>query len=268
MPKVVAEFLSKFALPTYFYLVVCYLIFPILIILPISFSNNSFLRFPPSNFGLRWYQTYFSDPAWIEATILSFSVAIVVSILATLVGTLAVLSLQRNKFRLGSLISYSMSSPLLVPHIILALGILIFSITIGLDGSVLVLIGAHTTMAIPYVVLIVGASHRQLDPTLERAARVLGAGPVRAFFSAAFPSLLPAVVAAAVFAFFVSFDELIISQFVLSGRETLPMKIWADLRLQLRPTIAAVSTLLIIFTTAAMFIAELLRRRTASLSSA
>jgi putative spermidine/putrescine transport system permease protein len=259
--------ISRWALSAYFYLIVFYLIFPVLIIFPISLSNNTFLRFPPSNFGIRWYQTFVNDPAWMEATILSFSVAISVSILATVIGTMAVLALERRKLRFSNLLSYFMSSPLLIPHIFIALGVLIFTISLGVENSIFALIGAHTAIAIPYVVLIVGASHRQLDLTLERAARVLGAGPIRAFFAAAFPSLLPSVVAAAVFAFFVSFDELVIAQFLMNGRETLPMRIWADLRLELRPTIAAVSSLLIILTTVAMLLAELLRRRTASLTS-
>ena len=136
-----------------------------------------------------------------------------------------------------------------------------------IDWFAVTLAGAHATIAIPFVVLIVGAAHRQLDPTFEKAARVLGAGPVRAFFSAAFPSLLPGIIAAFVFSFFVSFDELIISEFMMSEQETLPMRIWADLRLELRPTIAAVSSLLIVVTTLGMGLAEIFRRRSVSISN-
>ncbi|MCE8009562.1 MAG: ABC transporter permease [Aestuariivita sp.] len=245
----------------YFGVVVFYLIFPILIILPISFSNNDFLRFPPSNFGLRWYRDYLSDPVWIDATILSFQVAALVAVIATVTGTLAVLALARGRPRFGRAISGFIALPIVIPHIFIALGVFIFAVRFGWEDNMFVLAGAHSAIALPFVVLIVGASHRQLDPALEQAARVLGAGPVRAFFSAAFPSLLPAIVAGAVFAFFVSFDELIIAQFLMSRNETLPMRIWADLRLELRPTLAAVASLLIVVTTLALAGAELLRRR-------
>lgn len=113
------------------------------------------------------------------------------------------------------------------------------------------------------MVLITSAAIRQIDPTIARAARVLGAGPLRAFRVATLPPLIPAIAAAAIFAFFVSFDELIIAQFLMKGSETLPMRIWADLRLDFNPTVAAVSTLLIVVTTLAMGVAETLRRRAA-----
>lgn len=258
--------LSKFLLSAYFFGIIIYMIFPILIILPISFSNNPFLRFPPSNFGVLWYETYFNDPIWVAATILSFKVAIFVSLIATVIGTLAVLALERRTIMFKNFVGYFITSPIIIPHIFIALGVFILAVRLGLEDNAITLIGAHSAIAIPFVVLIVGASHRQLDPTFERAARVLGAGPIRAFFSAAFPSMLPGIIAAAVFSFFVSFDELIIAQFLMSAQETLPMRIWADLRLELRPTIAAVSSLLIIITTLGMGAAEILRRRGAALS--
>lgn len=254
-------FSARGLLTVYFAAVVFYLVFPILIVLPISFSNNDFLRFPPTNFGLRWYEDYLTDPVWIDATILSFQVAAIVAVVATVTGTLAVLALERGRPRFGRSISGFITLPIVIPHIFIALGVFIFAVRFGWDDNMFLLAGVHSAIALPFVVLIVGASHRQLDPALEQAARVLGAGPVRAFFAAAFPSLLPAIVAGAVFAFFVSFDELIIAQFLMSRHETLPMRIWADLRLELRPTLAAVASILIVVTTLALAGAELFRRR-------
>ncbi len=259
--------LSKMLATGYFLAIILYLIFPILIIIPISFSNNPFLRFPPTNLGVLWYETYFNDPVWVGATILSFKVAVLASITATVVGTMAVLVLERQALRFKNALTYFMTSPMIIPHIFIALGIFILAVRLGIEDNAITLAGAHATIAIPFVVLIVGSAHRQLDPTFEKAARVLGAGPVRAFFSAAFPSLLPGIIAAFVFSFFVSFDELIISEFMMSEQETLPMRIWADLRLELRPTIAAVSSLLIIVTTLGMGLAEMFRRRSVSTSS-
>ncbi len=258
------ERISGLTLASYFWLIVAYLMFPIFIVIPISFSNSEFLEFPPKTLGLRWYEAYFSNPVWVEATLLSLKVALLASALATLVGTMAVVFLERRAFRLKGLLVTTITAPIIIPHIFIALGVFILAARLGFDDSSLALAGAHATIALPFVVLIVGAAARQLDPTIERAARVLGAGPLRAFWAGSLPSLLPAIVAAAVFSFFVSFDELIIAEFLMSSRETLPMRIWADLRLEVSPTVAAVSAILIVATTVAMVGAEILRRRSAS----
>lgn len=253
---------------TYYLLVLTYLLFPLAIILPLSFSNDSLMKFPPASWGIRWYTTYFNDPTWIGATVLSFKVALLASALATLVGTLAVVGLERHNVPYKSALQGLISSPIIVPHIFVALGVFIFAVRIGLDNSALALAGAHATIALPFVILMVGAALRQIDPTLERAARVLGANPLQSFLVGTLPGLLPSIVAATVFSFFVSFDELIIAQFLISGRETLPMRIWADLRLELNPTISAVSTLLMVVTIVGMSGVEVLRRRGAALNPA
>ncbi|GAB5470859.1 MAG: ABC transporter permease [Rhodospirillales bacterium] len=257
------EKLSALALGGYFWLIVAYLMFPIFIVIPISFSSGQFLQFPPEELGLRWYRSYFDDEIWVSATLLSLRVALLASLLATVTGTMAVLFLERRAFRLKALVVTTITAPIIIPHIFIALGVFILAVRVGFEDSALALAGAHATIALPFVVLIVGAAARQLDPTIERAARVLGAGPFRAFRAATLPSLLPAIVAASVFSFFVSFDELIIAEFLLSGQETLPMRIWADLRLEVSPTVAAVSSLLVVVTSLAMAGAEILRRRSA-----
>lgn len=257
---------GKVLLTVYFWAAIAFLIFPIFIVLPISFGESQFLRFPPETLGWRWYRTYISDPVWMSATFVSLRVALISSVLATILGTMAVLGLERGEFRHKTQLTYFVTLPIIMPHIFIALGVFIVAINLGIADSEFVLAGAHATISIPFVVLIVGGALRQIDPTIERAARILGASPVRAFFAATFPSLLPAVVAALVFTFFVSFDELIIAEFVLSSKETLPMRIWADLKLDVSPTVAAVASILIVATTMAMTGAELLRRRSANLT--
>jgi putative spermidine/putrescine transport system permease protein len=125
----------------------------------------------------------------------------------------------------------------------------------------------HAMLGLPFVLLIVGAALRQLDPTLENAARVFGAGPVQAFMTATLPPLKPAIISSLIFAFFISFDELVFALFVMGGKVTLPVRIWSDLQHFINPTIAAVSTIFIIFTTLAMVVAEILRRRSANQSN-
>lgn len=251
------------ALRIYFWAMAVFLLFPVLIVIPISFGQSEFLRFPPENPGLRWYREYFSSDVWISATLVSLRVALFAACIATFGGTLAAVGIDRTDARLRPSLTLVATTPILIPHIFIALGVFISAIRLGLTDSETALAFAHAAVALPFVVLMTGAALRQVDPTFERAARVLGAGPVRAFRAATFPSILPAVVAAWIFAFFVSFDELIIAQFLMKGSETLPMRIWADLRLDISPTVAAVSALLIVVTALAMCGAELLRRRAA-----
>ncbi|WP_210236601.1 ABC transporter permease [Arenibacterium halophilum] len=253
---------ASLGLRIYFWVVVAYMIFPVLIVIPVSFSSSEFLRFPPQDISARWYMAYFNDPVWISATVTSFRVAVLSTLISTTVGTMAALAISRAPHRSQTPLTYAATVPILIPHIFIALGVLILALRLGLTDSEITLALAHAAVAMPFVVLITSAAIRQIDPTIERAARVLGADPFRAFRVATLPPLIPAIVAAAIFAFFVSFDELIIAQFLMKGSETLPMRIWADLRLDISPVVAAVSGLLIVVTTLAMMIAEILRRRT------
>ncbi len=257
---------GRVLLTAYFAVVVLYLFFPILIVAPMSFSDDRFLGFPPESWGLRWYEAYFSDPVWIDATVRSLRVAAVASTLATVLGGLAVVGLERWRTRWRTALTVLFAAPAIVPNVIIALGVFVVAIRLGINDQELTLAAAHGALALPFAVMIIGAAYRQIDPTLERAARVLGAGPVRAFVSATLPSLMPAVVSAFIFSFFVSFDELIVALFVMGGSETLPVRIWNDLRFELNPTIAAISIFFVAITTVAMTLAELLRRRGANQS--
>ena len=248
-------------LTLFYVLVVIFLFFPILIVVPISFSNGRFLSFPPEEFGLRWYRNYFGDPIWMAATFRSLRVALGASILATFVGTLSVVGLGRKRTKTGGALTALFVAPAIVPNSIVALGVFILAVRMGVSDNELTLICAHAAIGLPFVVLMVGSAYRQIDPTLERAARIMGAGPLRAFLTATLPPLTPAILSAGIFAFFVSFDELIISLFLMSSAETLPMRIWNDLRFEINPTIAAVSVFFVVVTTLAMTTAELLRRR-------
>lgn len=252
---------NTWLLVLFYMAVVLFLFFPILIVVPISFSNGRFLSFPPEEFSLRWYRSYFSDPVWVSATLRSLRVAFGASLLATFVGTLSVIGLGRRKSKTSGALTAIFVAPAIVPNIIVALGIFIMAVRFGASDNELTLIAAHAAIGLPFVVLIVGSAYRQIDPTMERAARIMGAGPVRAFLTATLPPLTPAILAAGIFAFFISFDELIISLFLMSSAETLPMRIWNDLRFEINPTIAAVSVFFVLVTTIAMTGAELLRRR-------
>ena len=242
--------------------VLFYLIFPILVIVPLSFSSALYLSFPPPGFSLQWYGNFFGSSGWLDAAGLSVWVGGTVMILATCLGTPAAIGLVRGNIWGKKLINAFILSPLIAPVIIVAIGVYFFYARIGLVGNPLALILAHTSLAVPFVVINVSATLHGFDERLEYAALNLGATPWRTFWQVTLPIIRPGVFAGAVFAFISSFDELIVALFV-SGTTavTLPRKMWESIRFEIDPTIAAVSTLLIVFTGALFLTAELLRRR-------
>lgn len=256
--------LARGLLAAWFGLVVIFLVLPLLLLFPISLSPTQFLRFPPEGLSLRWYAAYFSDQSWQDATWLSLKVGALATVLSLLFGTAAALGIVRGRFPGRQVVYALMIAPLIVPTVILALGLFIVFARARLLENLAALVLAHTVIAVPYVVLIVSAALRNLDATVERAARVMGAGPIAAFRHVTLPAIAPALFAGGLFAFFASFDELVITHFVSGAMETLPVRIWNDLNLRLDPTVAAVACLLILLSVLGMGVAEALRRRGAA----
>jgi putative spermidine/putrescine transport system permease protein len=250
-------------------LVLFYLILPILVVVPLSFSSASYLSFPPPGFSLRWYRNFFTRPDWLSSAWLSLWVGLAVTVLATTLGTPAAVALVRGRFVGKGLVNAFILSPLIVPGIIVAIGIYFFYARLGIVGSPIALVLAHTCLAVPFVVINVSATLYGFDEALEYAAMSLGASRWGAFRQVTLPLIGPGVVAGALFAFVTSFDELIVALFV-SGTTavTLPRRMWEGIRFEIDPTIAAVSTILIAFTGAVLLSAELLRRRSERLRSA
>ena len=192
------------ALGIFFWTAVAFLILPLFIVVPMSLSNAEFLRFPPADFGFRWYMTYLLDPQWMDATLLSVRVAVLSCLLATALGTITALGLERGLPQVrGPLLTF-IGSPVVIPHIFMALGIFVLALRFNVLGNEAVLIGAHATMGLPFVVLIVLAQVQQLDVAIERAARIHGASPTRTFFSVTLPALRPSIISGAIIAFFIS----------------------------------------------------------------
>lgn len=242
--------------------VLAFLVLPIVAIVPLSFNSGAFLTYPLEGFSLRWYADFFSSPAWLAATRNSVVVAAAVTVLATPLGTLAALGLLRLRSRLQPLLFGLLVSPLIIPLIVTAIAIYLLYAPLGLNNSFPGLILAHTTVAVPYVVVVVYAALHGLDIRQLRAAASLGAGPARVFLSVLLPQVRPGVVAGAVFAFMTSFDEIITTLFIAGpGQRTLPLQMFAGAREQLSPTITAAATLLVLTSVALLGTVELLRRR-------
>jgi mannopine transport system permease protein len=227
------------------YAVLVFLLLPTMLVVPMSFGTNPYLEFPPTGFSLRWYEAYFNDRGWMDATLFSARIAILTSVASTLIGTLASVALVRGRLRGRSLIELFILAPVIIPTIVIAIASFLYFARLQLIGHLLAFVLAHTVLAVPYVVLSVSASLIRVDADLDLAAMGLGASRTEAFFRVTLPLILPGVISGAVFGFIISFDEAVVS-FFLSGvhDKTLPRLMFENIELRLTPTIAAVSTLL------------------------
>ena len=258
----------RWALGTAAGLVLVFLVLPIVIVFPLSFSSGSYMSFPPPGFSLRWYRAFFDSRSWMGAALVSLQVAVPVTLLSVLLGTPAALGLQRGAFPGKRLVNALVLSPVIVPGIIVAIGTYFVYAQYGLIGNPLALVLGHTCIAVPFVVINVASALQGVDPALERASLSLGASPAGTFRQVTLPLIAPGIMAGAVFAFITSFDELLIALFLSgTGAVTLPRRMFDEIRYDIDPTIAAVSSLLIFVTTGLMLIAELMRRRTQRLRS-
>jgi putative spermidine/putrescine transport system permease protein len=247
-------------------LVMAFLAAPSLLVIAMSFSGGRFLEFPPRTLSLRWYAAYWSSPAWWNATLRSVEVAVTVTALATILGTLASIALVRLALPGKSVLRAVVVSPIVVPTIVLSIGLYNVYARWRLIGSAAGLMLAHTVLALPFVVLNVSAVLYKLDRSLERAARSLGAGPLRTFTTVMLPLLWPGIASGAIFAFLISFDEIVVAMFLSGSNPTLPKLMFDGIRYELNPVVAAVSSQLIVVTTLALLASAWLRRRAARIT--
>jgi putative spermidine/putrescine transport system permease protein len=258
----------------YMFRVICgmvlfFLVFPLVVIIPLSFNAVPFftftpemLAFDPAGYSTKWYEDFFSNPNWHGAVKNSLIIAFFATILSTSFGTLAALGLSRPTMPYRTLIMSILISPMIVPLIISAAGMFFFYSSVGLQGTHIGVILAHAALGTPFVVITVTATLVGFDNNLIRASSSLGATPVRTFFKVIVPLITPGVISGALFAFITSFDEVVVVLFVGSfDQRTIPWQMFSGIREQISPTILAVATLLTIFSMLLLFSLELLRRR-------
>jgi putative spermidine/putrescine transport system permease protein len=259
------EKVAYYGLRVFVALVLLFLISPILAIMPLSFNSESFFTYPMPGYSLKWYigdEGFFTSNRWTDALYLSVIVAVSTTVLASALGTLAALGLSRANIPGRAAIMAVLISPMIVPVIISAIGLFFFYANVGLNGTVLGIILAHTALATPFVVITVTATLMSFDRTLMRAGASCGAPPWTVFFKVVMPLILPGVISGALFAFVTSFDEVIVILFIGGPEQrTLPRQMFSGIREQISPTITAAATVLIIFSTAMLVTVELLRRR-------
>jgi putative spermidine/putrescine transport system permease protein len=243
-------------------LVLLFLVSPVFFVIPMSFNASRYLEFPPTGFSLQWYQEYFSRIAWQRATLISVEVALVTMLAATTLGTLAAFAMTRYEFRGKGAVTMFVFCPLVISPIITSLSLYVWFAKLRILGTVAALVLAHLVLTIPYVIIVVSAALRGFDRRLEFASLSLGAGPIRTFLRVTLPIILPGILTAGLFALAISFDEVIIAMFISGGgARTLPVRMWEGIMVELDPTMAAVSTLVIAVTLSIFLGASLLRRK-------
>ena len=246
-------------------LTVLYLLAPTLVIIPMSFTESRILSFPPQGFTLEWYERIVTDRQWSTAIANSVQVAVLTTILSTVLGTLAALAFGRGRFPGKTALNGLVLAPLIVPVVIVAIGMFSLYVRWRLGGSLVGLVLAHTALALPFVVVSVSASLRTMDRNLELAAANLGASPRQTFRLVTLPIILPGVVAGAIFAFITSWDEVVVAIFLTSARfRTLPVEMWEQVRQAVDPTVAAVATTLLVVTTMLLLVLLVVRRPAAA----
>ncbi len=234
-------------LKLYSVLAVALLSLPIVVVFPIAFTNSPFLSFPPQGFSLRWFEAFIFSPVWQASFLRSFGVAIVTALASTALGIGAALALTRLPPRWTKPVFAFLLAPLIVPRIVVAVGLFYLFSRMGLVGTDLGLTIGHTVLAIPYVVVTMAAALKRFDWRLDDAARILGASAFARLRTIQLPMMIGSVAAALQMAFIISFDELTIAIFVSGGmKNTLPKQMWDDMILQVNPTLAAVSLVMVI----------------------
>ena len=240
------------------------LIVPSLIVIPMSFSDSQYLEFPPKNLSLRWYENYFFSwkvengfNDWMAATRTSLLVAVLTIFVATPIGTLAAYGLTNSSARIRSILFPIMISPMMVPIILVAIGLFYFYVQFNMVNSIPGLVLGHSLVAMPLVLIIVLSALKNYDMNQEKVARSLGASRTRAFIEITLPQIKFSLVSAGLISFLTSFDEIIISLFVAGGdNSTITRSMFLALRDQIDPTIAAISTILIIISSGLLILSQ------------
>ena len=252
---------SRIALWAFGILALVFLLAPVVVILPLSFSAGSFLSYPLPGLSLRWYQDFFSSDFWLPALWNSLKLGAATAILASILGTLAAFGLWRARFPGRQAVMAVLMAPMVVPAIVVAVPLLLFFGPLGLTNSFTGLILGHAALGAPFVVVTVLAALEQFDPVQLRAAAACGASPPRAFLRVCLPQIMPGVAAGAVFAFATSLDEVAVALFISGpAQRTLPRQMFSGLNDSISLTIMAAAMVLVLISLLLLLAVTLLRR--------
>ena len=239
-----------------------FLVLPMIVVFPVSLTDQYYLSLPKEKLSLEHYEAFFTNEIWLSATFQSLVIATASTFFAILLGTLCAIGCWRISSRASEAVRSFMLVPIIVPTVVQALALYRFWIDLGLVDTYAGVILAHTLVSVPYVVITVSASLAHFDLRIEQAARNLGASMMQTIRFVIVPSIMPGVLSGGIFAFTISFDEIVMVLFITSRKiYTLPKRIWNGIQDHLDPTIAAIATMLIVVTLALLLSELWLRRR-------
>lgn len=243
-------------------LIVVFLAAPSLIVMPMSFSGSQYLEFPPREWSTVWYRRYFDSPLWLAATATSFKAALLTMFVATPLGVLAAYGLYTCSFGWRRYLFLLLISPMMVPIILIAVAVFYVFVKLQLVNTLLGIVLAHSVLALPLVIIVVVAGLKTFDMNQERVARSLGASRARAFLTVTLPQIRFSVISGALLAFLTSFDEVIVALFIAgSENATITRIMFLALRDQIDPTIASISTIIIVLTIALLLMSQLFGKK-------
>jgi len=235
----------------YFFIILCtaiflYLLVPIFVIMPLSFNSEPYFSYPMEGYSLRWYEEFFTSPQWLMGLKNSIVVGIFATLVATCLGTLAALGLNRADFRGKTAVMALLISPIIIPIVITAAGMFYFYASIGLSSTLTGLVLAHAALGVPFVVITVSATLVGFDHNLVRAGASLGANPVRVFFKVTLPIILPGIMSGFMLAFVLSMDDFVITNFVSGQVRTFPIWVYGATKVGLPPSVNVFGTILFV----------------------
>jgi len=227
-------------------LVMIFLILPIVIIVLFSFNPTSATIFPMTGFTTRWYKEVLKNELFISGIINSIYVALIASSLSVIIGMFTSFALIRYKFKFKEIMSYVVLLPITLPAILLGIALLSFFASLNVSRSLLTVILSHVVFCTPFVVLIMNSRLEELDIAVEEAAKDLGANNIQTFRYIIFPLIRPSLIGTMMITFGLSFDEFLVTFFVIGRKNTLPIVIWGMLRRGVSPSINAIATMILI----------------------
>ncbi|MGB3388126.1 MAG: ABC transporter permease [Pseudaminobacter sp.] len=238
-------------------LVLGFLVLPILAVVPSSFNKASFIYLPPRAYSGVWYERFLEDAEWRTSLLNSLQVAILATVIAVVLGTLAAIGLRRLEGRWRTGITALFLAPMIVPVVVTAVALYRSALDVGLSGTILGMSLGHVILALPFVVINVGIALRGVDENWLKAASGLGGTPWTVFRTITLPNIVPGIVGGAIFSFITSFDEVVVAVFLAGySNKTLPVKIWESIRLEFTPVIAVAATMMIVLAIVLFVVAQ------------
>ncbi|MFJ7730034.1 ABC transporter permease [Neobacillus sp. NPDC097160] len=236
---------------------IIYILIPLIVVIPASFTSASYPSFPPEGFSFQWYTKLLDRPEFMEAMMNSVKFALFAAFFSVLFGTLGAMAIAKYDIPGKTYITALLTSPLSVPQLVLGIALLIFFTPLMLAGTSTGFLLAHIIICIPYVIRLVLTGLSGFDYNLERAASILGANPFVVFWKVTLPLIRPAIISGGLFAFLTSFDNVTVSMFMISpDMRTLPIEIFSQMQDAYNPIVASVSSVVIFISVILIVILE------------